>query len=81
MVKLSTPHIGKIGFVNKSLIGGSNVRNIRTDLAIEARELFGKGDKKDIPGVKVDVQKDEDITITRVKIEEDVGARIMGKAK
>lgn len=57
------------------------MKNIRTDLAIEARELFGQGDKRDIPGVTVDVQKDEDITITRVKIEEDVGARIMGKAK
>lgn len=57
------------------------MRNIRTDLAIEARELYGKGDNRDIPGVTVDVQKDEDITITRVKVEEDVGARIMGKAK
>lgn len=57
------------------------MRNIRTDLAIEARELYGKGSNSDIPGVTVDVQKDEDITITRVKIEEDVGARIMGKAK
>ncbi len=57
------------------------MRNVRTDLAIEARELYGKGDKSDIPGVVVDVQKDEDIIITRVKIEEEVGARIMGKAK
>ena len=57
------------------------MRNIRTDLAIEAREIFGKGDQHDIPGVNVDVEKTEDITITRVKVEEEVGARIMGKAK
>jgi spore protease len=57
------------------------VKNIRTDLAIEAREIFGKGDKSEIPGVRVDVEKTEDITITRVIVEEEVGARIMGKAK
>lgn len=57
------------------------MKNIRTDLAIEARELYGKGEKRDIPGVVVDVQKEQDITITRVKVEEDVGARIIGKAK
>jgi len=57
------------------------VKNIRTDLAIEAREIFGKGDKSEIPGVRVDVERTEDITITRVIVEEEVGARIMGKAK
>lgn len=57
------------------------MKNIRTDLAIEAREIFGKGDKSEIPGVRVDVEKTEDITITRVIVEEEVGARIMGKAK
>ena len=57
------------------------MNNIRTDLAIEARELFGKGDSRDIPGVKVEIQKKEDITITRVNVEEEIGARIMGKAK
>jgi spore protease len=57
------------------------VRNIRTDLAIEAREIFGKGEQSDIPGVRIDVERTEDITITRVAVEEEVGARIMGKAK
>lgn len=57
------------------------MKNIRTDLAIEAREIFGKGDKSEIPGVRVDVEKTENITITRVIVEEEVGARIMGKAK
>ncbi|MDF2592795.1 MAG: spore protease [Clostridia bacterium] len=57
------------------------MKNIRTDLAIEAREIFGKGEQRDIPGVRVDVERAEDITITRVNVEEEVGARIMGKAK
>ncbi len=57
------------------------MKNIRTDLAIEAREIFGKGEHSDIPGVRIDVEKMEDITITRVNVEEEVGARIMGKAK
>ncbi len=55
--------------------------NIRTDLAIEAKELFGKGDQGDIPGVRMDVEKNQDITITRVRVEEEIGARIMGKPK
>ncbi|HYE11473.1 MAG TPA: GPR endopeptidase, partial [Patescibacteria group bacterium] len=57
------------------------MRNIRTDLAIEAREIFGKGAQSDIPGVRIDVERTEDITVTRVVVEEEVGARIMGKAK
>ncbi|HYF82647.1 MAG TPA: GPR endopeptidase [Clostridia bacterium] len=55
---------------------------IRTDLAIEAREFYNKQENKgDIPGVLVDVDKQEDITVTRVKVVEDVGARIIGKPK
>ena len=55
---------------------------IRTDLAIEAREFYSKQeDKKDIPGVEVDMDKGENYTVTRVKVVEDVGARIMGKPK
>lgn len=55
---------------------------IRTDLAIEAREFYNKQENKsDIPGVLVDVEKQEDITVTRVKVVEDVGARVIGKPK
>jgi hypothetical protein len=58
------------------------VIGIRTDLAIEAREFYSKQeDKKDIPGVEVDMDKGENYTVTRVKVVEDVGARIMGKPK
>jgi spore protease len=58
------------------------VIGIRTDLAIEAREFYSKQeDKKDIPGVEVDMDKGENYTVTRVKVVEDIGARIMGKPK
>lgn len=63
------------------MYGGKKMANIRTDLALEAKEIQeGKG-KKDIPGVAVEVDGDEDIKITRVRIEEEVGAKIMGKPK
>lgn len=56
--------------------------NIRTDLAIEAREFYNKQENRgDIPGVEVDVDKKEDYTITRVKVVEEVGARIIGKPR
>ncbi len=55
---------------------------IRTDLAIEAREFYNKQENRaDIPGVEVDVENKEDITVTRVKVVEDVGAQIIGKPK
>lgn len=55
---------------------------IRTDLAIEAREFYNKQENKsEIPGVEVDVDKEENYTVTRVKVIEDVGAKIIGKPK
>jgi len=53
--------------------------NIRTDLAIEAREMVQEEQKKEVPGVKVDVEEKDDITITRVHIKEEEGKKIMGK--
>ncbi len=56
--------------------------HVRTDLAIEAREFYSRQENRnDIPGVEVDILKQEDITVTRVKVVEDVGARIIGKPK
>lgn len=53
--------------------------NIRTDLALEAKEMHDKEGKRDIPGVNVDIDGDEEIKITRVKISEESGAKVMGK--
>jgi spore protease len=62
--------------------GGSAVAGIRTDLAIEAREFYNKQENRnDIPGVEVNVDNKEDVTVTRVKVVEEVGARIIGKPK
>lgn len=55
-----------------------NNKNIRTDLAIEAREMVGE-EKREVPGVVMDVEEKEDIKITRVRIEEEEGEKIMGK--
>jgi len=64
------------------IFGGNAVTGTRTDLAIEAREFYNKQEnRQDIPGVVVDVDKDDSYTITRVKVVEDVGARIIGKPK
>ena len=53
---------------------------VRTDLALEARESF-EGEDVEIRGVSIEEQYDEDrdIRVTRVKIETENGARAMGK--
>lgn len=53
--------------------------NKRTDLAVEAREMYREEKKQEIPGVEVDVTEKEGVKVTRVNIREEVGARIMGK--
>jgi len=58
------------------------LEHVRTDLAIEAREFYArKENRQDIPGVLMDVDKKEDITVTRVRVVEEVGARLIGKPR
>lgn len=55
---------------------------IRTDLAVETREMYSAehGGNGEIPGVAVDVESPADgIKITRIEVLDQVGARIMGK--
>lgn len=55
---------------------------IRTDLAIEAREFYSRQENNgDIPGVEVKVDRQKNVTVTRVKVVEEVGARVLGKPK
>ena len=54
---------------------------VRTDLAVEARELYSKEQKREVPGVEVTKEEGDKYSIIRVKIIEDVGERIMGKPK
>lgn len=54
--------------------------SIRTDLAVEARELYKKENRREVPGVEVDVDDEkEGIKVTTVRVVDEVGARIMGK--
>lgn len=52
---------------------------VRTDLAIESRELYKERTKKEVPGVKVDKEQKKDIGITRVEILDKMGEEKMGK--
>ncbi len=53
---------------------------VRTDLALEARESFGE-DNVEIRGVSIeeDYDKERDIRVTRVRVETENGAKAMGK--
>lgn len=59
------------------------MRNIRTDLALEAREMYSEENREDIeiPGVKVDKKELEDCIVTKVEILNDQGSKVMGKEK
>lgn len=54
---------------------------VRTDLALEAREMLTKQVREDIPGVLVETSEDDDLIITRVNISTPEAERMMGKAK
>ncbi len=53
--------------------------SIRTDLALEAKEIYEEESKESIPGVKVEKDENENIKITRVKITEETGVKALGK--
>ena len=59
------------------------MRSIRTDLALEAREMYSEENKGqvEVPGVKVDKEELEDCIITRVEILNEKGSKVMGKEK
>lgn len=52
---------------------------IRTDLAIETRELYKEKNNREVPGVEVEKEEEKEYTITRVKILDEVGTKEMGK--
>lgn len=55
------------------------MKNIRTDLAIEAKEIYQKESNGNIAGVEVEEYSEEDIKVTNVKIVNEIGERAMGK--
>lgn len=54
---------------------------IRTDLAIENRELYQEQNEGEVPGVEIEEEKGEDYTVTRVKIIDEMGSQNLGKPK
>jgi spore protease len=60
-------------------IGGVVMFQIRTDLALEAREMYQENTKQEIPGVEVEQKEEDFATVTRVKVFNKQGSEIMGK--
>ncbi|MBS4536868.1 GPR endopeptidase [Clostridium sp. D2Q-11] len=52
---------------------------IRTDLAVEAREIYNEGKEQEVPGVEVEREEQEDYTITRIKILNELGQQKLNK--
>lgn len=52
---------------------------VRTDLAVEARELYKEKTQQEIPGVEVETKEDVNYTVTRVKVLDKNGESKMGK--
>lgn len=56
--------------------------SVRTDLAIEAKEIYSKQSKKEnIDGVNVSSKNEDDVKITRVQIDSEEGERLLGKPR
>ncbi|MGL5351857.1 MAG: GPR endopeptidase [Clostridium sp.] len=55
--------------------------NVRTDLAIEAREMYKRDNKSDVEGVYVEEEKEGEIKISTVTIETDEAGEKIGKPK
>jgi spore protease len=54
-------------------------RNIRTDLAVEAREMLMGEVREEIPGVTAQTETFDEITVTRVSVDTPEAAERMGK--
>ena len=54
---------------------------LRTGLALEAREIYKEQSQEELPGVSVDKQEVGDVLITRVEVLDDNGANALGKPK
>ena len=60
---------------------GEPMEHVRTDLAMEVRELYHERTKQEISGVEVKQEEHQDIKITRVEVLNEEAAKIMGKPK
>lgn len=54
--------------------------NVRTDLALEAREIYKqKNNNNEIEGIEVINEKQDEVNITTVKVKNEEGAQKIGK--
>lgn len=53
--------------------------NIRTDLAVEAKEIYQKSNQGNIDGVEVEETTTDEIKVTSVRVVNEIGERMMGK--
>lgn len=55
--------------------------NVRTDLALESHQaVIEREGPPELPGVQVHTEESEGVIITRITVENDLGAQLMGKA-
>lgn len=54
-------------------------QSVRTDLALETRELYKKSNQVEVPGVEVETENLDELSVTRVKIKTAEGTQAMGK--
>ncbi|MBS4534564.1 GPR endopeptidase [Clostridium sp. D2Q-14] len=52
---------------------------LRTDLAVEAREIYNEGKEKEVSGVEVEKEEDKDYIVTRIKILDESGQQKLNK--
>ena len=55
--------------------------SVRTDLAVESRELVSGGEANRIPGVLEDVKQEGGIKITRLDVQNDAASQMIGRVK
>lgn len=55
--------------------------NVRTDLAMEAREVVQQQSAEEIPGISSETVREDGIAINRLEIENDEAARQLGKSR
>ncbi|HZG57373.1 GPR endopeptidase [Paenibacillus sp.] len=53
--------------------------SVRTDLAVEAREMASQGGRQPIPGVEMETTEEKGVTITKIDISTEQGAQALGK--
>ncbi|MGL5245148.1 MAG: GPR endopeptidase, partial [Sarcina sp.] len=53
--------------------------NVRTDLAVETREMYKSKFNREIDGVIVEERELDDVKITNVDVIDENGAKVMGK--